>query len=577
MEVNNPTALRLSDRSYTIIKLYYKLMKLKANEAVFLLILILIVASFLRLYSLNSIPPGLYSDEAMNGNNALEALRHRDFRVFYTENNGREGLFMNIQAVFLAALGTEPTVLRLPSAIFGILTVVGVYFLTKELFKTGGFDLLNIDENVSLAAKALAPARGLNLQKLNYVALLAAFLIATSFWHINFSRIAFRAIMAPFFLTWGLYFLLLSFRKSAIFHQLISEKSQIPSAKSQTNHNDQNPKQATFWNLGFRIWILAVLGGLVYGLGMHSYIAYRATPLLIAFSLGLLAFRYGWKLTLKIGSIFIIASIIVFLPLGFYFLENPADFFGRTSQISVWQSPTPFKDFGLNILKTAGMFNIAGDWNPRHNIPGKPLLYWPVGILFLVGLIVAIRRALVGGAGRIAFSILLIWLVVTALPVVISNEGIPHALRSILMAPAIFILAAVGGAWLYKKIHHLVREQFFGKVIKFIIVIGFIGLITFNAYTSYFLDWTKRPEVAEAFNQKYVQIAEKLNTLPLELPKYVVVDTGGHDVREIGTPAQTIMYLTDTYLEERQKAKNLFYIQPSELPEVPKNSFIIEL
>jgi len=109
------------------------------SKKIFLLAVILIIASFFRLYQINQTPPGLYPDEAMNGNNALQALRTAPpaggFKVFYPENAGREGLFINIQAFFLNLFKVnEPWVLRLPSAIFGVLTVLGVYFLTKELF-----------------------------------------------------------------------------------------------------------------------------------------------------------------------------------------------------------------------------------------------------------------------------------------------------------------------------------------------------------------------------------------------------------------------------------------------------------
>ncbi|PIY59526.1 hypothetical protein COY96_01340, partial [Candidatus Wolfebacteria bacterium CG_4_10_14_0_8_um_filter_37_11] len=58
----------------------------------YLLILIVIIAAFLRLYNIippvGGLPPGLYPDEAMNGNNALEAISTRDYKVFYPENNG---------------------------------------------------------------------------------------------------------------------------------------------------------------------------------------------------------------------------------------------------------------------------------------------------------------------------------------------------------------------------------------------------------------------------------------------------------------------------------------------------------
>src|SRR3989338_1221912 len=169
---------------------------MNTRKTFLLLLLILIIAGFLRLYHITTVPPGLYPDEAMNGNNALQAIQTGNYKVFYPENNGREGLFINIQALFLKFFGVnspsqissgetwegKPWVLRLPSAIFGILTVLGTYFLGKELFSVR-------------------------------VGLFSAFLLATSFWHINFSHIGFRAIMAPFFLVWAIYFLLLALRK----------------------------------------------------------------------------------------------------------------------------------------------------------------------------------------------------------------------------------------------------------------------------------------------------------------------------------------------------------------------------
>ena len=39
-----------------------------------IILLILVVAVFFRLYRIDSAPPGLYPDEAINGNQAIEAL-----------------------------------------------------------------------------------------------------------------------------------------------------------------------------------------------------------------------------------------------------------------------------------------------------------------------------------------------------------------------------------------------------------------------------------------------------------------------------------------------------------------------
>src|SRR3989344_5481982 len=356
------------------------------SKHLWLLLLVLIIASFLRLYQITTITPGLYPDEAMNGNNALQAIQTGDYKVFYPENNGREGLFMNIQALFLKFFGVnEPWVLRLPSAIFGILTVLGTYFLAKELFS----------------------AR---------VGLLSAFFLATNFWHINFSHIGFSAIMAPAFLTWSVFLLLKALNQVKNVYQVSSIKYQV---------ND--------WIKNF---ILPILAGVIYGLGFYSYIAYRVTPVLIIFVVLFYWFKNNYSLVRKkilvSCLLFLVSSFIVALPIGIYYLQNPADFMGRTTQVSVFSSAFPLNDLAVNTIKTLGMFNFAGDWNWRHNYSGSPELFWPVGILFLIGIIFSIKN-IVRSSGfgvrndyKFGFWILFLWFFLAMLPVVISNEGIPH-------------------------------------------------------------------------------------------------------------------------------------------------------
>ena len=500
------------------------------KKVIILLIFIIILAAFFRLYQITQIPPGLYPDEAMNGDNALEALTTNHFKVFYPENNGREGLFMNIQAIFLKYLmplengSTAAWMLRLPSALFGIFTVLGLFFLTRELLAT--------DPQSSMAKYK------------DYIALLATFLLATSFWHILFSRIGFRAIMAPFFVVWATYFFIKALNK---------KPGYLP---------EKIGKVSDFFKKYYYL-CPAVIAGIFFGLGFYSYIAFRIMPLL--FLIFIIYFRKNknfWKIT----SVFIIVTFIVALPIGIYFLKNPADFFGRTGEISVFSSPHPLSDLASNIAKTALMFNYHGDYNWRQNFAGAPELFWPVGILFLIGLILAIIKI-----KKFEFSFLLTWLALAALPVVISDEGIPHALRAILMIPPVFILSAFGGWWLYDKI---INSPFFSKknnkLIFNIFTIFFLSLLILQAYAFYFIAWAQNPNVSSAFNQDYVDIANQINALPLQTPKYVIVEASGVLVRGIPMPAQTVMFLTNTFLPQEQQAKNIHYLLPNQINEIPK-------
>ncbi len=584
------------------------------HRDIILLLIILIIAGFLRLYQITTIPPGLYPDEAMNGNNALEALRTGDFKVYYPENNGREGLFINIQAIFLKIFGVnEPWVLRLPSAIFGILTVLGIYFLTKELFKDKilfypkprspaerGEDDPPTGGHWSPACPAGRERSGLRENEI--LALLAALLLSTSFWHINFSRIGFRAIMAPLLLVWSLYFLLLAFRKL----------------------RSGSPFLLTTCYF--------LLSGIIFGLGFYTYIAYRVMPLLI---LAILFYywrkskkegpeaeprsttswlrgrqaRYGasWQKKFLISTfLFLISIFIIALPIGIYYLQNPADFFGRTTEISVFSSQTPLKDLGVNILKTAAMFNFIGDWNWRHNYAGRPELFWPVGIIFLIGIVIGIKK--IRGSTKheapnpkqisnsndqnpkqfrvlnlknlnlfrnydLGFIILFLWLFLATLPVVVSNEGLPHALRAILMLPPAIILAAVGGVWFYEailtKLRNITKIQ---KVFLFSIFYFLFSIFIFEAYHTYFVLWAKNPNTYGAFGADYAELGRKLNQLPRETPKYIVIEAPGVLVRGIPMPAQTVMFITDTYTPENQQIKNIRYILREQENSVPINS-----
>lgn len=480
---------------------------------VFFLVIIILLAVFFRLYQLTTIPPGLYPDEAMNGNNAIEALGDgsinsflQNAKVFYPENNGREGLFINIQALSIKLFGNEPWALRLVSAIFGVFTVLGLYFLAKELFKKES------------------------------VALLASFFLATSFWHINFSRIGFRAIMAPFFLVWSFWLL----------WKITEKKSSF----------------------------LAILSGLIFGLGLHSYIAYRAAPLLLIPPFLILLKKKSFKPML----LFLIGAAISAAPLLFYFYNNPQDFFGRTAQVSIFSLNSPVFELAKNILKTAGMFFIAGDMNWRHNLAGAPQLWWPVSILFLIGIIISIKNLRVTSclpAGK-AGALLITWFAVMLLPAVISYEGIPHALRAIIVAPAVMIFCALGLAWLIEKIILQIDKlalkfpespKQVSRIKKELLILLFVFLITVSiqAYRQYFIQWAGSPNIYYAFNENYRELGSCVKLSSKDKKKYVIINADGVKVRGIPMPSQTVMFITDTFSPEKQKEKNIFYALPENI------------
>ncbi|HUC31593.1 MAG TPA: glycosyltransferase family 39 protein [Candidatus Paceibacterota bacterium] len=478
---------------------------------------ILIIAIFLRFYHFTTTPPGLYPDEAMDGNNAVEVAETNHFQVFYVEDNGREGLYVNIIAVILKVWPVyEPWIIRLPAAVAGVLTVWGLYLLVAELFGNGP-------------------------------GLLAAFLLATSVWGIMFSRIGFRAILSPLMLIWALWLLIKAFRAG-------------------------NKRMGILY---------ACLAGIVYGLGFYTYIAYRITPLLFLLFIPFFRKIPGfWKR----AGLFILITFIVAAPIGWYFATNPGTFFGRTAEISVTSAANPIHDFAVNIVKEALMFNFHGDDNWRQNISGAPELFWPVGILFILGIVLGCyvlwqrrwwRKKQADGGGTApnaasdrfpTFGVLLTlaWLVAGILPAAASDEGIPHALRSILaLAPAL-ILATLGGVWLYD----IIKKYWHARAAQAIAII-FLVIVAVFGYYDYFIVWAENPNVPGAFNANYVAIGEEINALPMSTAKYVVVNAGGVLARGIPVPAETTMFITHSFTTADAAAANVHYLLPNQTDQIP--------
>lgn len=523
---------------------------------------IFLLGAFLRFWWITDIPLGLYIDEAMNGNNALEALETGKFKLFYPENNGREGLFINIQAIAISLLGGAPWVLRSVSATIGTLTILGIFLLCLELFSKDHFETRTKKLNEDGGFHALY-----RLHDSKIIALLAAFFLATSYWHLNFSRIGFRAIFVPLLTTFGFYFLLRGLRRGGIFD--------------------------------------LTLGGLITGLGFHTYIAFRVVPGIVAIPM-LWHLRLWWK-NRKIPTrenlqtdstqkkpcapcsiiLFTIMTILIALPIGLYFLDNPQDFSGRTGQVSVFAADNPLYQLARSKVLTISMLFFSGDCNWRHNFPCKPELNPFVSIFFAAGVFVMIallfrkkwreKNLESIHAGPMEIVMLFAWIALMSLPAVLTKEGLPHALRSIGMIPPIMAIAAFGAWWLLDRgIEWFERQkglypQFghqLSRIQKELVVLAALALLFMPVvtYRDYFLRWANRPNTYEAFTTNLWNLGVFLEMLPRQTHKYIVVNSVPW-VRVRGYPmeAQPVMYATNTLREGGREEKNIHYLNTEDI------------
>lgn len=484
------------------------------HREIWIVIAVLLVASFFRFYQLDKYPPGLYPDEAMNGSNALVANATGDYKIFYPENTGREGLFINIQALSIKWFGLHPWALRGVSAVFGILTVLGLYLLARELFSWP-------------------------------VGAVASFLLAISFWHVNFSRIGFRAIMLPFVLVFAFYFLW------------------------------RGLKQFNWWYF--------FGAGIFGGIGFYTYTAYRIAPLI-----AILVFINYWMFLKKdfhhenyehtrnrfLGgfSLLMITTIIVALPIGIYFLKNSENFMRRNTQ-SVFAQTQPLQELGGSVVRTLGMFTFVGDGNPRHNLDSQPMLGWPIAILFAIGFLKELYHWLRRKHGHFSpvHTLMFVWFFVFLLPGFLSTEA-PHALRAIGVLPVVIIFAARGFMWLFNAFEEWenVTHPWEGRghnqfIVPVLVALALLIALGFFEYNRYFNVFAPSQITAGAFTANYVDTANQINALPTSKKKYVVIEAPAVEAYGLPVSAETVMFLTNTVTPETQRAKNLIYLTPNQI------------
>lgn len=470
---------------------------------VILAVLIVLGALFLRTYNLDSLPPGVYPDEAANGVDAIKANVTHHWQMFYENNNGREGLFMNLIALGFGLFGVSVITLKMWSVFFGTLTVLGMILLGEELLGT------------------------------RRAGLIAGFLTATSFWAINFSRIGFRAIMLPFVLVFTIFFLIRGIQKKKV--------------------------------------IDYVIAGLFFGLGLHTYIAFRIAPLILivllaAFMMSRRRFlRTHWKETLA----FVLAATIVAMPILIDFYQKPTHFSGRTNQVSVFNPEINKGNLPLTLGKTFGLslakYNFFGDQNWRHNLPPWPEIFPTISLFFLIGFFYFIweffyllwKRIREGQRDDrfILVSLLLAWFFAMLLPEAISEESLPHVLRAIGTMPVALLLAVFSLEAVFKRAEEKKHAKYKEAVWTFLIVL----IVGTGIWTTkmYFVDWANSSDVHGAFEERYLNMARYINDLPADLPKYIVDNGPGIEMEDgLQTSAQVIKLFT------YQKAENVIFLEP---------------
>jgi hypothetical protein len=250
---------------------------------------------------------------------------------------------------------------------------------------------------------------------------------------------------------------------------------------------------------------------------------------------------------------FLLTAGIVTLPLVSFSLRHPDKFDFRMRRVSLMAAEDPPQAMWRSTVLTGKMFFTRGDSNPRYNHRKAPVLPLAVSPFFGLGCALALKRAvrprkgggtevprwtLLGDRRRAVF--LLSWMAIMALPVVLTGRGVPHALRSIGMLPAVFILAAIGViavADAVGRIHPLAPAA---------LCVCVVGAAAAQGYRAYFVEWGGDPYLHEAFRQDLVEKADYLKTLSSAARAYVVTNGRGLPAPYPDgppMPAQTLLFM----------------------------------
>ncbi len=399
--------------------------RLTRHHALAFMVLCLLVAAALRLPNLPDAPPGLHYDEAANGLLSGDIGLRGDRPLFISSYTGKEVFFFYLAGLVMHLVGESVFALRLTAAFVGILTVAATYWLGREM---------------------LADRR---------MAILAAALLAVSFWHVLFSRLGFRAITQPF---------LQALTIAALFRGLRRD------------------------SYG---WL--VVGGVLLGLTAYTYLAARLFPVLLLIGLLplLLNRSYFGRRWRQIG-VYAGAALITLLPLLTYFIGHPHAFWVRIGQVAPGSS-APGLTLWESLLKSWGMIFLQGDLFWRFNLPGRPLFNWIIGGLLVIGWIVSIIRwrRFPYDWQRSALTLLIVAPLIMILPTALAtNEIVPSNLRAIGMIPFIFFLPAIGVVILFHDIERRLSRPpvTFGVLFVALLVLLSGGLAT---STAYFEQWAR--------------------------------------------------------------------------------------
>ncbi|MDE3087991.1 MAG: glycosyltransferase family 39 protein [Chloroflexota bacterium] len=437
--------------------------------------LIALGALVLRVYAIDRLPPGLFGDEAVEGLDALDVLAG-NFAIWFHAHLGREPIFVYLVALSYSFFGITPLATRLPAIIAGLLTIPATFFCVREW-----------------AAEIFTRDRATRL------ALLTTALLAISFWHIEMTRNAHRDTLLPLVEAVG---------------------------------------YALLWRaIHTRDWRWYAAAGAVLGLAIYTYSPGRFVGVFVAVFvvIELLARWIDARRRTKDGrttidadrsassigrssfgglAVAALLAIVVMLPLGIYFAQNPAQFSRRFASVSIFDFDSPAFVFAQSVIGNLAQFVVpgAGYASKHYNLPGKPVFDLLLAPWFLVGIVIAAARW-----RKSEYRFLLLWFIVMMTPAFLTADMNPKGVRVLGVVPGVFVFPALAMDWIVETLHATSLRR---RVAIALIALCLLGSAAWTAY-DYFVAWANLPELPLAFDADLTEVAAFIQRQPADQPIYV--------------------------------------------------------
>lgn len=409
------------------------------------LLLIIVIASLLRLPYLNTHMPSLYGDEIAIGYNAFSIVKTgRDefgkFMPLQFASWGDQKNPVYIYAVALVQLITGPTPasVRIPSALAGIIAIYLVYRLAI-IFKLK-----------------------------DSTALISALLLAISPWHIHLSRGGYEANLALTFGLASVYYLLSSKHfRSALFLALACYTYYTTKLFA--------PALLTL------VWVWKEQGHRVKH-WIKPFVSYWTLVGVMAMPAIYLAFFAGGQVRFQNINIFVDKTITARVERGRNFFDNPKSVLAKVLENKYTYNIQDFAIYYFDNFSGQFLF-VGGDSNVRYGIANHGMMYLIEAPLIIAGLILLYAK------NRRLWLLLVGWLLLAPLPTALVGRA--YGLRSLAMLPIPQILAAFSLSEFYLWAKKSSSKIFLFSLFLGIYFISFLnwGLRYIYQYPSYGRYW----------------------------------------------------------------------------------------